>query len=454
MAQSKRERYESQRRWLHDLVEQGEIAEADADAILELCDAYDAENVVATPNDSSRWGDERAPSTLRQWIVSIAGFARDLDKPIVDASAYELNQVAQRMYDGEAVHVTKPLSRNTVRVSQNCLKRFLRHADAVADVDDIATFGAEGHAIDPSDMLTQEEFHALRNAPEHPRDKAIVDLFLYTGQRNTAIRTLRVGDIELGEARYRLNDEADGLKGAELVGTWNPLLGAVGSVRDWLRHHPAPDDPEAFLLCSRRSSAPVSRLEEGTVAGRDPYSSISDDTINRVLRDAAAIAAEEEPGITDKPVNAHTMRHNFVTMCKVVYDLDDDVIKRLIRHKPGSNVMNTTYAHLSDADYIAEAEKAFGLREEEDDSISTPPHCNVCNEPLPPSAKACPKCGVVFTPDAVEAMRQLEDDVKQDYRETPPDEEEVLDAVDAVDDLLDDPKVKAQLLERWGITEG
>ena len=73
-------------------------------------------------------------------------------------------------------------------------------------------FEQQSTVVDPGNMLTPDEFHALRQAPEHPRDKAIVDLFLYTGQRNTAIRTLRIKDIDLDEAKYRLNTEADGLK--------------------------------------------------------------------------------------------------------------------------------------------------------------------------------------------------------------------------------------------------
>lgn len=408
MAQSKRENYESERRHLEELVEQGEVAERDAEAILDLCDAYDAENTVATPNDAdsdqNRWGSERAPATLRQWLVSLAGFARDLDGALVDATPDELNIVAQRMYDGEAATVTKALSKNTVRSRQNSLKKFLRHAHAEADADEISRFDQQSTLVDPEDMLTREEFHALRNAPEHPRDQAIVDLLLYTGQRNTAIRTLRVKDVRLEDEKYRLNDEADGLKGADLIGTWNPLLGATGSVRDWLQHHPEPDNEKAYLLTERRNSVV-----------RDPTTTISDDTVNRVLREAAKVAAEEYPEIERKPTNAHAMRHNFVTMCKRDYEMDDDVIKRLIRHKPESDVMNTTYAHLSDSDYMEKARAAMGYDVEDDGeegSPMTPEHCDVCQEPLAPSAKACPSCGTVFTPDARASKDALQEEAE------------------------------------------
>jgi len=404
MAQSKREHYESERETVKQLAEDGEIAQADADELLRWCDGYDPEKATVTPenadDDANRWGETRKPATLRQWLRSVSAFARDLDGLILEADANELNQVAQRLYEGKAVSTSKPLSKNTVRSRQNCLKRFLRHLDNGVDPEDIAVFEQQSTVVDPEDMLTRDEFHALRQAPEHPRDKATVDLFLYTGQRNTAIRTLRIKDIDLDDGKYRLNTNADGLKGADLIGTWNPLLGAAGTIRDWLNHHPDPNNTDAYLLCERRDSIV-----------RDPTETISGDTANRLLRQAAEKAAQEEPGIKNKPTHAHALRHNFVTMCKRDYNMDDDVIKRLIRHKPESDVMNTTYAHLSDEDYIRKAEQAFGIRDEKVESPMTPETCDNCREPLPPNAKACANCGTVFTPDAQAAKEQIKSEI-------------------------------------------
>ncbi|MHB9286617.1 tyrosine-type recombinase/integrase [Halobacteriales archaeon Cl-PHB] len=443
MAQTKRERYENERDHVQKLADRGEIAQETADELLAWCDGYDPEKATSTPTDAddeaNRWGDTRKPTTLRQWLRSTTSFARDLDKSLLEASTDDLNQVAQRMYEGEAITVNKPLSKSSVRSRQNCMKRFLRHIDNGADPDDLAVFDQESTAIDPEDMLSQDEFHALRNAPEHPRDRAIVDLFLYTGQRNTAIRTLRIKDVNLKEKKYRLNPNADGLKGADLIGTWNPLLGAVGAIQDWLKHHPDPDNPDAYLLTERRDSLV-----------RDPTSTISGDTVNRVLREAAEKAAKEEPGISSKKTNAHAMRHNFVTMCKREYDMEDGVIKRLIRHKPESDVMNTTYAHLSDSDYIEAAERAFGLRDEdEEESTMTPNHCDVCREPLPPNAKACPKCGTVYTPDARDSQDKMKEQVRE-QKESADTLEEYKDADAIAQAIEDDPKLAARLMERLG----
>lgn len=56
----------------------------------------------------------------------------------------------------------------------------------------------------------------------------------------------------------------------------------------------------------------------------------------------------------------------------------------------------------------------------------------------------------MFTPDAKSAEEQIQPDVKQDYADTEPDDDEQQDKIDALDGLLDDPRVKAVLLDRMG----
>lgn len=415
MAQSKREQYKRTRAHVEELADEGEIDPDDADLLLRWCDAYDPDNATenppATDDDSNRWGDERKPSTLRQWLTSVSAYARTLDAPLADATADDLNEASQSMFDGDAPTVKDSgLSRNTVSSRQQSLKRFLKYANATdgaaADPAGITTFDKTSTAVDPSDMLTRDEFLELRDAPEHPRDRALLNVLLYTGQRSYAVRTLRVRDVDLDDGTYRLNsDMSEGLKGADLVGRWNPLLGAVGPLKDWRRHHPEWENPDAYLFCERRDSVV-----------RDATEFISDDTVNRVIREASERAAIDEPGIAEKPTKAHALRHNFVTICKRDYDLDDSTIKRLIRHKPDSTVMETTYQHLSDEDYIRRAEEAFGYRDE-DESTMTPQTCDTCHEPLPDGAKHCPRCGEKFTPGAPAQVNT--DRVVQEVRDDP-----------------------------------
>jgi len=94
-----------------------------------------------------------------------------------------------------------------------------------------------------------------------------------------------------------------------------------------------------------------------------------------------------------------------VTLCKREYGLDNETVKFLIGHDPSSDVMQTTYAHLSGEDHKEKAEVAAGLRDEDEESSLTPDHCKVCDEPLAPYAKVCPRCETEYSP----ATRKVEE---------------------------------------------
>jgi hypothetical protein len=192
---------------------------------------------------------------------------------------------------------------------------------------------------------------------------------------------------------YYLNSEVDGLKHADKNGSKRPLLGARKAVREWLKFHPT-KDPDDYLITCLPSSA---RGEPGDFLGQT--------TIRYILRKIA-----DEAGV-DKPPNPHNFRHAFVTMAKRDYDMDNDTIKYLIGHKADSQVMETTYSHLTADDHIEKAEIASGEREPTDSSPLTPPTCDVCDETLKPGAKACPDCGTVYTPDARDAQREVQQDI-------------------------------------------
>lgn len=55
--------------------------------------------------------------------------------------------------------------------------------------------------------------------------------------------------------------------------------------------------------------------------------------------------------------------------------------------------------------------------------------------------------------EAAAQVEDMQDDVKQDYAETDSDDTGTQEKIDTIDDLLDDPDVKAALLERMGAAE-
>ena len=405
---------------LQRAVEAGDVSEADADAILELAAAYDEQNMgVSLPSEGDHAEDtkHKEANTLQYWVVYLKRIAERMDVPLTEATAEGVNDLMTAMQKVDHPAVKEGgLANNSIRNYQGVARRFYRYHDFGPDPEDIVMISGDDTDVDDRDMLTPEEIDRIRNAANHPRDLAIFDLLLYTGQRNTAIRSLRIRDVDVEEGVYYLNEEADGLKGADENGKKRPLLGAVGSIREWLRYHPDSENPDAYLITGKPRYSDV-----------DPEKMVSRNTINYTLKGNGTGEGLKQKADIDKPLSAHKVRHNFVTIAKREYELSDATIKWLIGHSPDSQVMETTYAHLSDEDRIREVEVGAGIREpgEEDKSLS-PEVCN-CGEPLPPDARACPRCGVVYAPDAQAVKQQVEDDLWNDKSEAEGDEEEAVD---------------------------
>lgn len=420
MSDKARRRIRTQFDSMHEYVADGRVSDAVAQSITELVYVYDGEKFVYDdaqcdstddgdiPQGFYAVGDEvptkpsgethRALSTINHWFHVLMKFAREID--LTTCSTEELKYIIQGFYSGSVDTVKDGgLSDASMSTHVSALRRYYTYHDFHIEPDDIPTFSASETPVKPADMLTQEEIHAVRDATANPRDKLIVDLLLYTGQRNTALRTLRIKDINLQDGTYRYNDDTSGLKGADDRNSNRPLLGAVGAVRDWINdYHPDPQ-PDQYLITQQPDHHEVNPAD--TVAPK-----LLRNAMNRV---------QERTDIT-KPLNPHAMRHNFVTICKRDYDMDDGYIKWLIGHSKGSNVMETTYQHLSDSDYRENVEVAWGIRDAEEQSSMTPQFCPNCKEPLAPAeeplsgtAKACPACGYDLTPDSHSIQEQIDD---------------------------------------------
>lgn len=318
---------------------------------------------------------------------------------------------------------------------QSAAKAFVRHHGLPIDADDIpvSTAPKGSQAVDERDMFDNSDIEAMRDVIDNPRDEALFELLLNTGQRVRAIQTLRVKDVDVKEGVYWLNTEAEGLKGADKVGRKRPLLGAVGPVKSWLDFHPTgkPDDYLITATVNNNKATPGEMLAQQTIRQR--------------LRKIG-----EKAGI-DKPVNPHNFRHSFVTMCKRDYNMDSSTIKFLIGHAADSTVMETTYQHLTDEDYIADAEVATGRREPDDTPAVGRRECPNpdCLNELDPSDKACPSCGTVVSPDAKQAQEQIESQIRE-QKEEADSLEEYKDADKIAQAIDDDPKLAAQLMDKLG----
>jgi len=417
-----------------------QMTDAEKAFIAEYADAYDPDVLSTTPPS----GDSTlAHGTIKQKCTVFKRFAestdltesqRDSDSAQQSPDSVDLD-VSEADADDVNAHLTEMkrgthpdfpdggYAKNTVVTAALGLRVVYDYHDQIAKSDIAVPEGSDTN-VDEADMFEASEIQALRDACSNPRDRALLELLINTGQRLRAVQTLRLKDIFIEQAMFRLNPTADGLKGASGK---RPLLGAVGPVRRWMRQHPT-GNPEDYLITPLASSSGTAGEPLATDAIRDRLT---------VLGNRADI---------EKPTNPHNFRHYFVTVCKRDYGLSDSQIKHLIGHRPDSNVMSTTYSHLTDDEIATNVAVEAGFKEDEDErSALSPPACTTCDEPLPDDAKACPICGTTFTPDAKAVEDQIEDMLYHTRAEADEDEAAELDRTR--ERIRNDPEFKAALVE-------
>lgn len=325
---------------------QSDVPEEDYESILDLVDGLDATTTQATYCNA-----------LRVLAESCDG--------LCEQTPEELNQLLKDVGD------ERGWSDSTRPVYESAVRKFIGQ-DGQED-SDIDSTSPDRSSVDERTVLTVDEFHAIREACIQTRDKALVDFLGYTGQRLSVAQQLTVGDVELEDGQWHF-PKGEGFKGAEKTMRKRPLLGALKSVGEWIEQHPTGEPNDALFTAING--------RQGT-----PGDTMNTDSFRGALKRAA-----DRAGV-DKPANPHAFRHHFVTVAKKQYGMDNETIKKLIGHSPKSNVMQTTYAHLSDDDHIAAAEEAFGLREDEEEDYTAPPVCPACHRPLRPDTESCPSPG-------------------------------------------------------------
>ena len=414
-----------------------------ADAIKHMAAAYNEENLIVKPPEGE---STNAASTLQNYVSKCRRIACNID--LLNSSKSEVKELLQRYRDGTHPDVKDDgLSNGTLRLYPLALRKFYKvHTDVEFDHEGLPVPKQEETSVDPDDMLTRDEIQELRSVARNNRDLALFDFMLYTGQRASATRTLQIRHLKLQEEQFQLNEDEEGLKGADKNGKWRDLLLSAASIRQWLQTgHPDPDNPQAFVFC------PLPEFANGSAATEN--GDLPDEEVATTqLAEASvyeALARMKERTDIQKPLNPHALRHNFVTIA-LRRGTSEAAIKHQLGHAPDSRVMESTYAHLKDSDYIREARDAFGLETKEAESELTPEVCPRCGDNPPASAKLCPWCGLEFTPDAKEAIETAENQVQDSYKQADSmDQVEKIQLVDEIfEDAKDDPDIKAALIER------
>ncbi len=389
------------RRSLRHLVskfDDGEIAEVDFVAIGEFVLSHD-------PDQYEFPGEERSHNTLRAYCRKLIHLAERSPKPLVDMTANDVNKLMRAYRQGEADGIKdEGLSTNSVRQYQNFLRKFYEHhEDLPIEKDEISLESPERQTVDDNDVLSNMEVEDLRDAINNSRDRALFEFLYDTGMRFRVAQALKLKHIDLENGQFTMPD-AEGLKGARKIMLTRSLFGSVGAIRRWIQDHPSDPNanPEHFLFTAR----PGTGLD-------DPENEMSYNSIRRALQRIAERAGYDPGQDGDIKINPHNFRHTWVTRAVLDWELDNDEIKKHLGHRPDSNVMQVTYSHLKDEEWIDRMEKKVGIATPEEGEKDLPKfkNCQNCSSRLDYNAKACPDCGLQLTPDAVGAGKEIQQDI-------------------------------------------
>lgn len=391
MAETPRERLEREKTNIKEMAEDGTITANTCDHLLEYTDALDPDKARYSYEYDNGTGDY-SPRTVAGYLSCLRILARDhLD--LLDATPAEFNDAINIMHDEE------DKSKVTLQRYQWAAIHFYRYHDHLGfDTDEVRLFKDHSEPRhDERDMFTEEEVEALRAAcgetKNPPRNRAMLELLIFTGQRLSALLTLRIKDVELNPpgndntSYIYLNEDYEqengGLKGATERGRKRPMFGTRKYVRDWIQYHPQGDDPEAWLF----------------IGDPNHWKTNLDDHLARPTARQRLKQIGEIAGV-GKLTNPHAFRHYCATVLYRDYELDRDTIRMLFGHVKGSTALEQVYSHLFEDDYIKKAEEKMGYREPEPCSPFTPETCPTCGELLEEGWKNCPACGENFAPTA------------------------------------------------------
>jgi len=264
------------------------------------------------------------------------------------------------------------------------------------------------------------------------RDSAIIALWLATGQRATAMASLKLSDVEFTQnrGRFKLNPEAIGLKGAK---GWRPMLWATPYVKRWVNTHPKTDADDAPLFCCKRNGAHYSIGD-----------SLSYDGIKRVCESVCAKA-----GIDDSKAQTHRFRHTAIR--RMIRDgLSEQRIKFMVGWHADSTQL-ARYGSLKDKTHSEDIEDHYGMVNDEetaDDMGIEHENCPKCKTPLSALASPayCPDCGLPLSHSAEETEKVIKSD-KQTTFDNANSVEEMQDAEKVEQLLKENPELAVQILQ-------
>jgi len=347
--------------------------------------------------------------------------AQQAEKPFDEMDKADVKSLVVWLHDKDYTDETVDTYKTVLKTFWSWLKDAPRD-ETPKEVKWIQLSGGNGNGDTlPKDLLTREDIDAQIEAAKNPRDKALISMLYETGARIGELIDLTVGDIE--DRKHGKKIVIDGKTGARRL----PLVRSVPHINDWLNKHPNPEK-DTPLWC---------KIQQGN----------PDDPLGyRYIREKILAKNMERAGI-DKPSNPHHYRHSRAS--HLATELKEAQLCEWFGWVQGSDVP-ARYVHLSGRDIDNAYDQMHGLYEpDEDEQEPDVVECPRCQELNESDAAFCMRCGFALDQEtAAEFEERVESDVKQDYRDTDPEDTDTLEKLDALDGLLEDPEVKAALLDK------
>ncbi|WP_049980236.1 tyrosine-type recombinase/integrase [Halolamina rubra] len=273
-------------------------------------------------------------------------------------------------------------------------------------------------APDPGEMLRwDDEVQDMLDAAMNTRDAAAVALLFDAGLRGGEYASLTVGDI--ADSEYGLQVTVNGKRGQRSI----TLIPSVPYVRDWLRNHPAGDDPSAPLWSKLGRNEEVSRT-------------MKNDLLKRVA---------ERAGVT-KPVTPTNFRKSSAAhlASKGMNQAHLEDHHGWVRGSSVASRYVSVFAEESDR----ELARVYGAEvpDQDDDEIA-PIECPRCGEQTPRERSLCVWCGQALEPGAAEQAEAVDDLLVEEIAQSGPERAEQL--MDLRKEVREDPEARADLIDRW-----
>ncbi|MFC7007745.1 tyrosine-type recombinase/integrase [Halalkalicoccus salilacus] len=359
-------------------------------------------------------------ATLLRNTQRLKILAQQADKPFDEMGKSDVKNLIVWIHDQEYTNETIDTYKTVIKTFWGWLKDANR-GDAPEEVKWIQLSNGNGNGTLPKDLLTKDEVKAQIAAAKNPRDKALISMLYETGARIGELIDLTVGDIE--DRKHGKKVVINGKTGSRRL----PLVESVPHINNWLNKHPNPEKG-APLWC---------KIQQGAADEPLGYRYIREKILKKNMERAEV----------DKPSNPHHYRHSRASY--LATEMTEAQLCAWFGWVQGSNVP-ARYVHLSGRDIDDAYDQMHGLYEpDEDEDEPNVVECPRCQELNESDAAFCMRCGFALDQEtAAELQERVESDIKQDYRETDPSDEETMDRLKTLDNLLANPEVKQALLTK------